>query len=184
MQSGRSQSVMSNRTLDLLEHGTWRVDRSRSSVGFLIRHMGVATVRGQFSSFGGRIEVTDGGLRADAVVDVASVDTGDRIRDQRLRNEFFDAEHFPAMALRIERVGGTPGGDWLLRAEITIRGITRPVELHATTEPLDGETVRLRADGRIRRTDFGLDWDALRNGTRMLVADRVRLTADAVLSRG
>jgi len=183
MQSGRSPSVMSNRSLNLLEHGTWRVDHSRSSVGFLIRHMGVATVRGRFSSFGGRIEVTEDGLRADAVIDVGSVDTGDRIRDQRLRNEFFDAERFPAMALRIERVGGTPGGDWLLRTEITIRGVTRPVELHASVEPLDDGTVRLRADGRIRRTDFGLDWDALRNGTRMLVADRVRLTADAVLSR-
>ena len=54
------------------------------------------------------------------------------------------------------------GGGWLLRADVTIRGVTRPVELRATAEPLDGETVRVRADGRIRRTDFGLDWDALR----------------------
>jgi polyisoprenoid-binding protein YceI len=174
---------MSSRTLNVLEQGTWRVDHSRSSVGFLIRHLGVATVRGRFSSFRGRIDVTEGGLLADTVVQVASVDTGDRVRDQRLRNEFFDAERFPAMTVRVERVGGMPGGDWLLRADVTIRGVTRPVELHATVEPLGENTVRVHADGRIRRSDFGLDWAALRNGTRLLVADRVRLTADAVLSR-
>ena len=174
---------MSSRSLNVLEQGTWRVDDSRSSVGFLIRHLGVATVRGRFSSFGGRIDVTEGGLRADAVVQVASVDTGDRIRDQRLRSEFFDAERYPAVTVRVERVGGMPGGDWLLRADVTIRGVTRPVELRATVEPLGDDTVRVHADGRIRRTDFGLDWEALRNGTRMLVADRVRLTADTVLSR-
>ena len=174
---------MSSRTLSPLEQGTWRVDDTRSSVGFLIRHLGVATVRGRFSSFGGRIDVTEAGLRADGIVDVASVDTGDPIRDQRLRTEFFDAARFPAMELGFERAVPLRGGGWLLHANVTIRGVTRPVELRATAEPVDGETVRLRADGRIRRTDFGLDWDALRRGGQMLVADRVRLTADAVLTR-
>jgi polyisoprenoid-binding protein YceI len=174
---------MSPETLTLLEPGDWRIDRSRSSVGFLIRHLGVATVRGRFSSFGGRIDVTAAGVHADAAVDVASVDTGDAVRDGRLRTEFFDAEHFPAMAFRAERAVPARGGEWLLRGDLTIRGVTRPVELHATAEALDDATVRVRADAKIRRTEFGLDWGALRKGGRLLVADRVRLLADAVLSR-
>jgi polyisoprenoid-binding protein YceI len=161
----------------------WRVDRSRSTVGFLIRHMGVATVRGRFSSFTGRIDVTDAGLRADGIVDVASVDTGDGIRDGRLRAEFFEAERFPAMTFRAERAVPTPKGRWLLGGDLTIRGVARPVALLARAEPLDDHTVRVCADGKIRRTDFGLDWDALRQAGRLLVADHVRLTADVVLSR-
>jgi polyisoprenoid-binding protein YceI len=127
--------------------------------------------------------VTEAGLHADATVDVASVETGDRIRDGRLRSEFFDAEHFPAVAFRAGRAVPMRSGGWLLRSDVTIRGITRPVELRATAEPLDDRTVRVRADGEIRRTDFGLDWDALRMAGRLVVSDRVRLTADAVLSR-
>jgi polyisoprenoid-binding protein YceI len=174
---------MSSYALTLLEQGTWRVDRSRSTVVFLIRHMGVATVRGGFSSFHGRVDVTEAGLDVEAIVDVASVESGDDIRDARLRTEFFDAEHFPAMAYRAERAAPMRSGGWLLGGDLTIRGVTRPVELRATAEGLDDETVRVRADGEIRRTDFGLDWEALRKGGRLLVADRLRLTADVVLIR-
>jgi polyisoprenoid-binding protein YceI len=175
--------VMSNQTLTLLDRGTWHIDDSRSTVGFLIRHLGVATVRGRFSSFGGRIDVTESGISAAAVVRVASVDTGNLIRDQRLRSEFFDAERFPAMAFVVDRAVPMRNGGWVLRGDISIRGVTRPVELRATAEPLDDETVRVRADGKILRTEFGLDWAALRKGPRPLVGDRVRLTADAALSR-
>ena len=174
---------MSNHPVSLLEQGKWRVDGSRSTVGFLIRHLGVATVRGRFSSFQGQIDVTEAGFHADATVDVASLETGDRVRDGRLRTEFFDAEHYPAVALRAGLAVPARSGGWLLRSDVTIRGITRPVELRATAEPLDDGTVRVRADGQIRRTDFGLDWDALRVAGRLVVADRVRLTADAVLVR-
>ena len=174
---------MSSRTDSPLERGAWRVDNTRSTVGFLIRHLGVATLRGRFSSFGGRIDVTEGGLRAAAVVHVASVDTGNLIRDQRLRSEFFEAERFPAMAFGVDRAIPMRTGGWVLRGDITIRGVTRPVELRATVEPLDDETVRVRADGKILRTEFGLDWEALRKSGHTLVADRVRLTADAVLTR-
>jgi polyisoprenoid-binding protein YceI len=149
------------------------LDPTRSSIGFAIRHLGVATVRGEFASFTGGLDA-DG---AQLAVDVASVDTGDPIRDRRLRAEFFDADHFPAIAFRAAGLGPT------IHGELTIRDVTRPVALRATFERLADDSIRLRATGRIKRSDFGLEWAALRQAGRLVVADHVRLSADIVLTR-
>jgi polyisoprenoid-binding protein YceI len=150
-----------------------RLDRTQSTIGFDIRHMGVATVHGEFTSFSGGIE-PDG---ARLMVDVTSVETGDPIRDRRLRTEFFAADQFPAIEFHTDGIAGT------IHGELTIRGVTRPITLKAHSEPLDDRRVRLHAEGRIRRSDFGLDWDALRKAGRLIVADHVRLHAVVVLER-
>ena len=167
------------RTAAAIEQGVWRVDRPRSAVVFWIRHFGVATVRGCFMSFAGRVDVGEGALHVEGHVDVASVATGHDIRDARLRTEFFDAERHPAIALRASGVEG----DRRLNGELTICGATRPVDLALTVGDGDGESVSVRADTSIRHSDFGLEWDALRNAGRLLVADEVRLRADVVLTR-
>jgi polyisoprenoid-binding protein YceI len=69
-----------------------------------------------------------------------------------------------------------------LRGELTIRGVSRPVELVLTVDELEDGSTRLRADTKLRRSDFGLEWDALRQAGRLLVADELRLTADVVLT--
>jgi polyisoprenoid-binding protein YceI len=158
--------------------GVWRVDRTRSTVSFHVRHFGFAAVHGRFESFAGRLEVCDGELQVDAQVDVASVLTGNSIRDARLRSEFFDAERHPSSSLRASC--GAPDGR--LVGELTIRGVTRPVELTMTVGPGSSGAVHARAEGSIRRSDFGLDWGALREADRLLVADVVRITADVVLT--
>jgi polyisoprenoid-binding protein YceI len=58
------------------------------------------------------------------------------------------------------------------------------VKLEMSVESLEDDAVRVRAETRIRRADFGLEWDALRDAGRLLVADEVRLVADVVLTRG
>ena len=166
-----------------LLQGAWRIDRSRSSVEFLIRHLGVATARGTFSSFDGHIADNGGDLRVAGRVDVASVDTGDEIRDRRLREEFFDAERFPTMSF--EAVTAMPVLDctWRLDGNLTIRRMTRPFSLTVRPEILDDARVLLRAEGRLTRSEFGLEWDALRQAGRLLVGDHVRVIADVVIER-
>jgi polyisoprenoid-binding protein YceI len=164
-------------------NGSWRIDRTRSTVDFLIRKMGVATLRGTFASFDARIADAGPHLRIAGRVDVASVDTHDEIRDRRLREEFFDVERFPAIGF--EAVSATPvlDGTWRLDGELTIRDTTRPVTLAVRPELLDDGCVRLRAEGRITRSEFGLEWDALSQAGRLLVGDHVRLIADVVIER-
>jgi polyisoprenoid-binding protein YceI len=107
------------------------------------------------------------------------VQTGNAIRDQRLRSEFFDNQSHPTISL----LASADQGHRRLFGELTIRGVSRPVELASTADADQDGVVHLRADGRIRRSDFGLEWEALREAGRLLVADEVRLLADVVLRR-
>ena len=63
--------------------GTWSVDPAHSKVGFAVKHMGIATVRGEFTQFEGTLEVGDDldSLRARGTVQAASVDTNEPQRD-------------------------------------------------------------------------------------------------------
>ena len=45
------------RTSPVIPTGTWMVDPAHSSVGFSVKHMGIANVRGKFSEFEGTLEM-------------------------------------------------------------------------------------------------------------------------------
>jgi len=49
---------MSTATVTSIPQGTWNIDPSHSSVDFTVKHMGIATVRGQATKFEGAIEST------------------------------------------------------------------------------------------------------------------------------
>src|SRR5687767_4509733 len=67
--------------------GTWTIDPSHSEVGFTVRHL-MTKVRGQFEKFEGSIVTTDEvtGFRAEATIDLNSVNTRDENRDNHLRS--------------------------------------------------------------------------------------------------
>jgi polyisoprenoid-binding protein YceI len=162
----------------LAAHEHWSLDAERSSVGFRVRHLGVATVRGSFEGLAadarrvdGRLEIT-GSVRADTVA------SGSDIRDTRLRNEFFGVDAHPTIAFH----GSLEEGAEMIEGELTIRDVRRPVRLELVRRELlaDG-SLHLTAEGQISRKAFDLDWDALREAGRLLVADTVKLRADAVL---
>jgi polyisoprenoid-binding protein YceI len=167
---------MSVFTPTLLQTGIWQADPDRSSVAFRVRHFGVATVRGRFDAFTARVSADDA-LRVEGHVDVASVESGNEIRDRRLRDEFFDASRHPSIALTGEIRGHR------LHGALTIRGATRPIVFDVTVVALADDAVRVRAQGKIRRSEFGLEWDALRDAGRLLVADEVAFAVDVVLTR-
>lgn len=153
-------------------------DLTAVAVGFRIRHLGIATVRGTFSDCSARVERVDGGLRIEGTVGVASVASGNDIRDNRLRGEFFEVDRSPHMVF----TGTLADGADRLEGELTIRATTRPLSLRVTREALRDGSVRLVAEGELSRTAFDLDWGALREAGRLVVADRVKVRAEAVLA--
>ena len=161
--------------------GTWHVDPARSYLGFLIRHLRVATVRGRFGAFGGELTSTGDGLRIAGRALAASVDTGDRIRDDRLRTGFFQSDQHPLIELGARCTEPLPGKEWILAGTLGIRGVVRPVVFRAIAEPVRDGGVRVVFSGAIKRSDFGLDWAALREAGRLLVADKVQISAGLVL---
>src|SRR5947209_11984619 len=92
------------------EVGTYEIDPSHSVVEFVVRHLGLAKVRGRFDSFSGTIEVGDdpGDSRIDVTIDAASVDTRDSKRDEHLRSaDFLDADNHPTLDYHSKEVRQT-----------------------------------------------------------------------------
>ncbi len=91
-------SVTPEAAQTVVPKGTWRVDPAHSKVGFAVKHMGVATVRGEFGEFEGALEIGDdlASSKATGTVKAASVDTTQDARDEHLRSaDFFEVEKYP-----------------------------------------------------------------------------------------
>jgi polyisoprenoid-binding protein YceI len=134
--------------------GTYAVDQSGSSVGFNISHFLIASVDGKFKTFSGRVTVGESlaASHLEATVDIASVDTGIQMRDEKLRtDEFFDAAKFPTMTFKSTQLWGTPD-NFGIKGNLTIKGVTKEVVF--TARILDTGVVVAQAT--INRADFGI----------------------------
>jgi polyisoprenoid-binding protein YceI len=141
--------------------GTWTIDPSHSEVGFTVRHL-MSKVRGQFETFEGTLTTgeTVEETRASATIDLNSVNTRDEQRDAHLRSkDFFGVEeHGPMTFTTTSFDGSTATG------ELTIKGVTRPVDLDVEF--------------------LGVDFDIPLDGGKLLVGHKVdiQLSIQAVLN--
>jgi polyisoprenoid-binding protein YceI len=179
--------VHTQREMVRVPPGTWTVDPTHSSVGFKIKHMMIATVRGHFTEFEGTIIAAPddpANSHASGSVNVASINTGNEQRDAHLRSpDFFDAERYPKITFESTRIRHIEGGTFAVAGDLTIKGTTREVELEATvegvdTDPWGNERVGVSVRGSINRTDFGLTWQQRLEGGGMLVGEEVGIRID------
>ncbi len=167
--------------------GTWKVDPAHSSVGFEVKHMMISTVRGHFSSFDGRLEADEDPERSQVTgwVDVASINTGSPDRDAHLRSpDFFDAERYPRMTFESTRIQWVEGGTYRVWGDLTIKDVTREIEVEATVQgvgedPWGVEHAGIAVGGSIDRTEFGLTWQQPLAKGGLLVGEEVKLLVDA-----
>jgi polyisoprenoid-binding protein YceI len=164
-----------------LAPGAWSVDPDRSEVAFAIGHFRVATVHGRFTRFCGAVEHDEDGIAVYGVVISASVDTGNQLRDDRVRGTgFLDAAAHPEIRFASRSAEPAAGGALRITGDLTIMGITRPVTLEATVRPDRGSRVRITARGSLRRSDFGIEPQSLLEAG---VGDRIDLALDVSLRR-
>ncbi len=161
--------------------GTYSIDPTHSNVGFEIKHLGIATVRGAFKTFEGTIEVTDDALHFSGSVDVTSVDTGNEDRDGHLKTaDIFDAAQFPQITFS-SASANIDGEDVSIAGEITIKGVTKPITLTgealvATDEdPWGNQRVGFEVETTIDRTDFGVSFNQTLGSGNLMVANKVKL---------
>ncbi|HYN90864.1 MAG TPA: YceI family protein [Thermoleophilaceae bacterium] len=167
-------------TNGLLPAGSWTIDASRSTVGFAVRHLRVARVRGRFTAFEGRLDA-HGAVRVAGTVEAASIDTGEPIRDEHLRSAaFFNAVGYPTVRYAAEQATFDGGR---LAGALTIRDVTRPLTLRTTATPGPSASVRITAQGHLSRRDFGLEWDGLIQAGEVAVSDRVDVLVDVLAVR-
>ena len=168
--------------LQTIPTGRFNVDPAHSNVGFEVRHMGIATVRGAFKTFEGTLKSGEEGVVLEGTVEVKTIDTGDVNRDGHLAApDFFDAEQHPQITFHSTSVEPAGDGEVRLTGEITIKGITKPIELSGvvadagTTDPWGNERVGLELQGVIDRREFDLKWNQTLPNGNLLVANEVKL---------
>lgn len=160
----------------------WQIDSAHSSVEFSIRHMAITTVRGRFDRAQGKIEMeADSPVRISATVDVDSVNTREPKRDAHLKSaDFFDVEHYPEMVFESKKIDKQDGELRTIHGDLTMRGVTKPVELEVDEFAIipnlgGGRRFGLAARTQIRRSDFGLTWNHTLETGGLLVSDEVKI---------
>ncbi|CRZ15488.1 YceI family protein [Mycolicibacterium neworleansense] len=150
-------------TSDILTEsaGNWALVPDRSRVRFRNKTLwGLATVSGEFTDFNGEGSA-GAGVTGQVVIKAASVRTGIGKRDNHLRSaDFFDVEAHPDIIVQV--TGLEPSDDRVrLTAVLTVRGVSRPVELPVDVQALDDGAVRVSGQCEVQRDDFGVSGDLL-----------------------
>ena len=87
---------------------SWLIDTVHSHIGFSVKHMMVATARGQFKTYSGTLHLDAKDFTRstfEGEIDVASIDTGNADRDNHLRNnDFFDVASHPKITFKSTRI--------------------------------------------------------------------------------
>lgn len=179
-------STIESRTA--LPTGTWNADAVHSQIGFEIAYMG-GTFRGTFSPFEATLEVAeDGQAHLEGTTQVANVKVQDESLEAHLQTpDFFDAERFPELRFRAEGIDAT-GGTLHAEGDITIKGVTRPVEISGTVTPPAPDAYGKQRVGAVlaatvNRHDFGVSWNAPVPGGDMALADDVTINAELFFTK-
>lgn len=173
---------MSNHlTATAVPTGTWTVDPAHSSVEFRVKHLGIATVKGRFEQFEGQLTITeDGDHHASGTIQVASVDTNEPKRDDHLRSpDFFDVATHPEISFRSNTLE-VDGDELRVAGDITIRGVTEPIELTGELggiedDPWGHQRVGLQVSGQLSRGRFGMTFNQALGSGNLAVGDKVKI---------
>jgi polyisoprenoid-binding protein YceI len=170
---------------------TWELDPNHTESSFVVKHMMVSNVRGQFGKTTGTIQQDDKDItksKAEITIDATTIDTRVPKRDAHLKSaDFFDVEKFPTITFKSTKITKGEGNTLKAEGDLTIHGVTKPVVLNVEYTPetlAGGKMVRgLTATTKVNRKDFGLNWNKAIEAGGVMVGDEVAITVEAELHK-
>lgn len=171
---------------------TYEIDQAHSYIGFSVRHMVIATVKGNFTDFSGTIVFDSTDLSKSSVnvtIKTASINTYNTRRDDHLRSaDFFDAANFPEITFVSESITKTDNG-YLAKGKFTMRGVTKEIEL-----PFQILGIITGSDGSakigvdvtpitINRQEYGLKWSKLTETGGLVAGDDITIEIHLELNK-
>lgn len=170
--------------------GEWRIDPEHSEIGFAVTHLMVSDVKGVFETYQAMLMVDEKdptSVKVDVSIDMASVDTRSKKRDESLRgSDFLDVTKHPKMTFRSTKVEpGEAPNTFKVTGDLTIRGVTKPVVLAVQLsdewkDPWSNRAHRgVKATTTINRRDFGMTWQSKMDRGGVVVGEEVRISIAA-----
>ena len=167
---------------------TYNIDTAHSNAQFTVRHMMISNVRGSFKKVGGSILYDPDNLTASAVeatIDAASINTNDEQRDGHLRSaDFLNAERYPSITFKSTKIARVNDEETSVTGNLTIHGVTKEVVLRVegptpeSKDPFGNTRIGISAFTKIKRSDFGLTWNATLETGGILVGDDLKIEID------
>ncbi|MBX9395561.1 YceI family protein [Streptomyces sp. TRM72054] len=167
--------------------GDYTLDPAHTSIGFVARHAMVTNVKGKFLDFAGSLHL-DGSdpSKSTASIDVKmdSISTGNDDRDAHLKSaDFFTTEQFPTMTFRSTKAEALGGDDYRITGDLSILGVTKPITIDlefngAAKDPFGNDRVGFEGKAEIRRSEWGLTWNAALETGGFLISDKIKLVFD------
>jgi len=162
----------------------WKIDPIHSEIQFKVKHLVISTVTGEFTRFDATAEAEEDNFEGADVTfeaDVTSVTTRNEQRDQHLlSDDFFAADKHPKIVFKSTSFEKTGENNYKLNGDLTIRDITKPVELDVeyggtVQDPYGNTKAGFDVTGKINRKDFGLKWNGVTEAGNIVVSDMVTL---------
>ena len=159
----------------------WNLDPAHSEITFKVRHMMISNVKGEFKNFSIDLESADDefkNVKANAKIDTVSISTNNTDRDNHLKSaEFFNAEAHPQITFETDSLNDDVTGN------LTINGVTKPVKLEVdfggiNVDPWGQTKAGFSFEGKIKRSDFGLNWNAALEAGGVMVSDEVKIAGE------
>jgi len=173
---------------------TYEIDSAHSSAQFTVRHMMITNVRGGFSSIKGTAVYdaeNPSASTVEATIDATTINTLDAQRDGHLKSaDFLDVEKYPAITFKSTKVEYSGPGEGKITGDLTIHGVTKPVVLNVEgpsaegKDPWGGTRVGASATTKIKRSDFGLTWNAALETGGIMVGDELKIEIDLQMIKG
>ncbi|MGJ1482987.1 YceI family protein [Sphingobacterium multivorum] len=165
-----------------MAQGKWELDAAHSEIEFKVKHMMITNVKGNFDGF--KIDVDADGedfknALAKVVIDTASINTRNEQRDGHLKSpDFFDVEKYPTITFEATSLENEQ-----IKGNLTIRDVTRPVVFDLEfagiqKDPWGNTKAGFIVEGKIKRSEFGLNWNAALEKGGVMVSDDVKFSAD------
>lgn len=175
----------------MAQEGAWKLDKAHSGIRFDVTHMALSEVSGTFGEYDitfASSEEDFSDARIHAVIEAASINTGNDRRDNHLRSDdFFSADSFPQIIFTSTDVQRREGNLYAITGDLTIRGITNTITFDAehrgTLETPRGMVMGWTAQTAIDRFDFGLKWGRIIENVGLAVGREVKITLNVRLTK-
>lgn len=168
----------------------WTLDPTHSELGFKIKHLMITNVSGNFTSFQAEAETEgDDFTRAQVslTADMSSISTHNEQRDAHLRNaDFFEVEKYPSLSFKSTRIEKTDEDNFIVHGELTMKGITKPVQLQVeysgvTKDPWGNQRAGFTISGKIKRSDWGVTFNTVLETGGVALSEEVKVQAEIQL---
>lgn len=172
---------------------TYEIDPAHSAVLFSVRHLMIANARGAFRITKGTVVYDPADLGQSSItasIDANTLDTRDEKRDGHVKSkDFLDVEQFPTFEFVSTAVTSAGEGQLNVTGNLTMRGVTNEVVLRVTGPTAEGKDpwgnakVGAEASTVIKRSAYGLVWNAPLETGGVLIGDDVKIELELELTK-